>query len=183
MAERVRVPRAWMTVCHGPERHEVRMVPQGSDRPAGQQLRRDRAAVCGVRARGGHALGWRDPVDRPGRSGGRLRRHLPGDHGGLSPPADSPLVSDLSRRSLLAGGARHAGGRRLGDQVGGRPPQAPRLRRRGRRPAQPHTRRGPGVLGRLKGLWHAHVGWLFNSVGQADQRRYAPTCSRTAACA
>ena len=31
----------------------------------------------------------------------------------------------------LAGGARHVGGGRLGDQVGGRSPQAPRLRRRG----------------------------------------------------
>jgi hypothetical protein len=29
-------------------------------------------------------------------------------------------------------------------------------------------------LGPLAGLWHAHVGWLFNSVGQADRRRYAP---------
>jgi stearoyl-CoA desaturase (delta-9 desaturase) len=40
----------------------------------------------------------------------------------------------------------------------------------------PHTPHGagPGVLGGLSGLWHAHVGWLFNSVGQADQRRYAP---------
>ncbi len=29
------------------------------------------------------------------------------------------------------------------------------------------------MLGALRGLWHAHVGWLFNTVGQADQRRYA----------
>jgi stearoyl-CoA desaturase (delta-9 desaturase) len=39
-------------------------------------------------------------------------------------------------------------------------------------PHSPHDA-GPGVLGALRGLWHAHVGWLFNSVGQADQRRYA----------
>jgi stearoyl-CoA desaturase (Delta-9 desaturase) len=32
---------------------------------------------------------------------------------------------------------------------------------------------GPGIRGALGGLWHAHVGWLFNSVGQADRRRYA----------
>jgi stearoyl-CoA desaturase (Delta-9 desaturase) len=40
----------------------------------------------------------------------------------------------------------------------------------------PHTPHGgrSGVLGALGGLWHAHVGWLFNTVGQADQRRYAP---------
>jgi stearoyl-CoA desaturase (delta-9 desaturase) len=39
-------------------------------------------------------------------------------------------------------------------------------------PHSPHDA-GPGVLGALRGLWHAHVGWLFNSVGQADRRRYA----------
>ena len=39
-------------------------------------------------------------------------------------------------------------------------------------PHSPHEG-GPGALGALRGLWHAHVGWLFNSVGQADQRRYA----------
>ena len=27
-------------------------------------------------------------------------------------------------------------------------------------------------LGALRGLWHAHAGWLFTSVGQADRRRY-----------
>ena len=39
-------------------------------------------------------------------------------------------------------------------------------------PHSPHEA-GPGVSGALSGLWHAHIGWLFNSVGQADQRRYA----------
>jgi stearoyl-CoA desaturase (Delta-9 desaturase) len=38
-------------------------------------------------------------------------------------------------------------------------------------PHSPHDG-GPGVLGALKGLWHAHVGWLFTTVGQADRRRY-----------
>src|SRR5687767_12753346 len=40
-------------------------------------------------------------------------------------------------------------------------------------PHSPHGH-GPGMLGALGGLWHAHVGWLFVSVGQADRRRYAP---------
>jgi stearoyl-CoA desaturase (delta-9 desaturase) len=39
-------------------------------------------------------------------------------------------------------------------------------------PHSPHGA-GPGVRGALGGLWHAHLGWLFNSVGQADRRRYA----------
>ena len=39
-------------------------------------------------------------------------------------------------------------------------------------PHSPHEG-GGGMLGALRGLWHAHVGWLFSSVGQADQRRYA----------
>jgi stearoyl-CoA desaturase (delta-9 desaturase) len=40
----------------------------------------------------------------------------------------------------------------------------------------PHTphHSGSGIRGALAGLWHAHTGWLFNTVGQADRRRYAP---------
>ena len=39
----------------------------------------------------------------------------------------------------------------------------------------PHSPRlaGPGLIGALKGLWHAHIGWLFMSVGRADKARYA----------
>jgi stearoyl-CoA desaturase (Delta-9 desaturase) len=40
-------------------------------------------------------------------------------------------------------------------------------------PHSPHGT-GSGVFGAVAGLWHAHIGWLFNSVGQADRRRYAP---------
>ena len=40
-------------------------------------------------------------------------------------------------------------------------------------PHSPHLS-GPGFLGALKGLWHAHVGWLFKTVGTADQQRFAP---------
>src|SRR3954447_22155945 len=42
-------------------------------------------------------------------------------------------------------------------------------------PGDPHSPHdsGPGVVGALKGLGHAHVGWLFNTVGLADRRRYA----------
>jgi stearoyl-CoA desaturase (delta-9 desaturase) len=35
----------------------------------------------------------------------------------------------------------------------------------------PHSPHEPG-LGAWRGLWHAHAGWLFTSVGQADVRRY-----------
>ena len=35
----------------------------------------------------------------------------------------------------------------------------------------PHSPHEAG-LGALKGLWHAHAGWLFTTVGQADRRRY-----------
>jgi len=39
-------------------------------------------------------------------------------------------------------------------------------------PHSPHLH-GPGVKGALSGLYHAHIGWLFETVGQADQRRFA----------
>ena len=38
----------------------------------------------------------------------------------------------------------------------------------------PHTPHGGGreVVGAARGLRHAHLGWLFTTVGQADRRRY-----------
>ena len=39
-------------------------------------------------------------------------------------------------------------------------------------PHSPHLS-GPGFSGAIKGLWHAHMGWLFDSVGTADRKRFA----------
>ena len=41
-------------------------------------------------------------------------------------------------------------------------------------PHSPHVGHGRGVAGVLRGLWHAHVGWLLESQGRADWKRYAP---------
>ena len=40
-------------------------------------------------------------------------------------------------------------------------------------PHSPHLS-GPGLLGAIKGLWHAHIGWLFETVGTAERERFAP---------
>jgi stearoyl-CoA desaturase (delta-9 desaturase) len=40
-------------------------------------------------------------------------------------------------------------------------------------PHSPHVGRGAGLRGMLTGLWHAHVGWLFETHGQASSRRFA----------
>ena len=40
-------------------------------------------------------------------------------------------------------------------------------------PHSPHHGFDDGVAGALKGLWHAHTGWLFSAAGRADQARYA----------
>jgi stearoyl-CoA desaturase (Delta-9 desaturase) len=40
-------------------------------------------------------------------------------------------------------------------------------------PHSPHAGFGGGVIGALRGLWHAHTGWLFSESGRADQSRYA----------
>jgi stearoyl-CoA desaturase (Delta-9 desaturase) len=39
-------------------------------------------------------------------------------------------------------------------------------------PHSPHLA-GPGFWGAVKGLWHAHVGWLFETVGTAERERFA----------
>ena len=41
-------------------------------------------------------------------------------------------------------------------------------------PHSPHLQEEDGVSGVLKGLWHAHTGWLFDMREKASQRRYAP---------
>jgi stearoyl-CoA desaturase (delta-9 desaturase) len=41
-------------------------------------------------------------------------------------------------------------------------------------PHSPHVGQGSGLGGMAKGLWHAHVGWLFEANGQAEKRRYCP---------
>jgi stearoyl-CoA desaturase (delta-9 desaturase) len=40
-------------------------------------------------------------------------------------------------------------------------------------PHSPHVGHGTGVIGSLKGLWWAHLGWLLDRQGQADPKRYA----------
>jgi stearoyl-CoA desaturase (Delta-9 desaturase) len=40
-------------------------------------------------------------------------------------------------------------------------------------PHSPHLS-GPGFWGGVKGLWHAHIGWLFETVGTAERERFAP---------
>jgi len=40
-------------------------------------------------------------------------------------------------------------------------------------PHSPHAGQGAGLRGMLLGLWHAHVGWLFDTHGQASSRRFA----------
>jgi len=43
-------------------------------------------------------------------------------------------------------------------------------------PGDPHSPHGfgTGIRGALRGLWHAHAGWLLRSGHQADAARYAP---------
>jgi stearoyl-CoA desaturase (delta-9 desaturase) len=41
-------------------------------------------------------------------------------------------------------------------------------------PHSPHVGRSPGLWGAVRGLFHAHVGWLFRNVGEAEPERYAP---------
>ena len=40
-------------------------------------------------------------------------------------------------------------------------------------PHSPHAGRGAGVRGALSGLWHAHVGWLWDDHGVAERTKYA----------
>src|SRR3954451_13598231 len=41
-------------------------------------------------------------------------------------------------------------------------------------PHSPHVGHGEGVGGVLRGLWHAHTGWLLSEHGRAQWSKYAP---------
>jgi stearoyl-CoA desaturase (Delta-9 desaturase) len=41
-------------------------------------------------------------------------------------------------------------------------------------PHSPHVGHGDGATGVLRGLWHAHMGWLLSDQGQASVRKHAP---------
>ena len=41
-------------------------------------------------------------------------------------------------------------------------------------PHSPHVGHGEGVSGVIRGLWHAHTGWLLSSHGRARWSKYAP---------
>jgi stearoyl-CoA desaturase (delta-9 desaturase) len=40
-------------------------------------------------------------------------------------------------------------------------------------PHSPHVGRAPGLRGRIGGLWHAHVGWIFHRGPAARRQQYA----------
>ena len=40
-------------------------------------------------------------------------------------------------------------------------------------PHSPHVGYGEGLVAAVRGLWHAHSGWLLSAAGRADQSRYA----------
>lgn len=45
-------------------------------------------------------------------------------------------------------------------------------------PHSPYEQDQPGIRGALKGLWHAHLGWLFNTHLTSDPVRYCPDLAR-----
>jgi stearoyl-CoA desaturase (delta-9 desaturase) len=45
-------------------------------------------------------------------------------------------------------------------------------------PHSPYANEEPGARGALKGLWHAHLGWLFNRELTSDPVRYTPDLLR-----
>ncbi len=47
-------------------------------------------------------------------------------------------------------------------------------------PHSPHVGHGDGPLGVMRGLWHAHTGWLFSEQGRAHRSRYAPDLTEDA---
>lgn len=45
-------------------------------------------------------------------------------------------------------------------------------------PHSPHTEGGAGFKGMMRGLWHAHIGWLLDTERRSEPIRYAPDLLR-----
>ena len=117
-------------------------------------------------------------LDRPGD----LRRHVPRDARSASRSAStacSPTArSRPTARQVPLRRARLDGRPGPRDRLGRRPPQAPRLHRRGGRPAQPARRPRRGCAARCAGLWHAHIGLALRrpTASAAPHALRARTC-------
>ena len=140
--------------------------------------------LLGVRRRGRAAVEQGRRLARPRPARRAVRPDRPRHHGRLPPDAHPPRVPDLQDGRADLRGARLDGGAGPGDPLGRRPPQAPRPHRRGGRPAlAPRGLAGGGVRGTLRGLLHAHVGWLSHRARPARPRRSTrATWSRIAGC-
>ena len=114
-----------------------------------------------------HELGRLDRPRHPRRAVHHLRA---GDHGRLPPAADPSRVQDATSRSSTA--SRSLGSMALQggvlDWVADHRKHHAHTDQEGD-PHSPHVGHGEG----LKGLWHAHTGWLFETHGQADWKKYA----------
>lgn len=49
-------------------------------------------------------------------------------------------------------------------------------------PHSPHAGHGAGVRGALRGLWHAHVAWLWRTQAKPTAANTLPSWSKTASC-
>ena len=147
------------------------LQPRGGVAPLPRLRRRDRAALEHVRR-----------LERPRGAGDHVRAHGLRRDARLPPPADAPLVPDLQAGRVHARRARLDGGPGPRDDVGRRPPQAPRAHRQGRRPAlaarprRRHQGRARGPLVRAHGL--ALRPRRPGAAASATRR----TSTRTAAC-
>jgi stearoyl-CoA desaturase (delta-9 desaturase) len=45
-------------------------------------------------------------------------------------------------------------------------------------PHSPHVGQGSGIWGQIRGLFHAHIGWVFGDSQRADENRYAPDLTK-----
>ena len=82
------------------------------------------------------------------------------------------------------GDARLRGGGGPGDRMGLHAPEASPLHRPPGRPPQPARRPRDGLAGALRGLFHAHVGWMLP--GNRPRQSHSATpriCSTTRSCA
>ena len=101
------------------------------------------------------------------------------DHGRLPPPLHPPLLQDQAARARRCSRS-WARPRSRARSSPGSPTTASTMRSPTVEgdPHSPHVGHGHGLRGALRGLLHAHVGWLFIHTQRGAKARYAPDLLR-----
>ena len=160
-------------VLPGPRLRSGDRADRQRDVRADRARGRPRAAAAGARVRGLGGLGRDAALAGPGRAGDHVHALGAGRDGRVPPPVHASQLQDDALDAGRPGGAGFDLGRGAGDRMGGTHRKHHNFSDQPGDPHSPHVDQAAGWRGAVRGLAHAHVGWMFRGKDMANPRRYA----------